>query len=235
MSKRTGATAVTEFRTMGYLPEGMVNYLALLGWAPRANLEIVTPEELPKLFELERVKKTAAAFNIEKLEWVNGQHMKRATPERLWALLEPRLAAAGVAVEQHERRWWIALVTLLRGRMKTLADFETLADFFWQDPPVYRDDAVAEHLRRDGVGQDLLRLRERLAGVSPFDSASTEAATRALVAELGKSSGDVMHPARVALTGRTVSPPLFAMMEQLGKERTLERLERAAKLCGAAA
>ena len=224
---------MTDFRTMGYLPEGMVNYLALLGWAPKGNKEVVGMAELPQLFELERVKKTAAAFNLDKLEWINGQHMKRATPERLWELVEPRLAQASVAVDAHPRAWWVSLVALLRERVKTLADFEALGDFFWREQPVYQDAAVAEHLRKDGVGEDLLKLRDRLSALSGFDTAQTEAATRALVTELGKPSGEILHPARVALTGRTVSPPLFAVMAQLGKTRVTERLAYAATLCSA--
>ncbi|MBI4355591.1 MAG: glutamate--tRNA ligase [Candidatus Omnitrophica bacterium] len=227
LSKRKGATSVLEFRDEGFLSEGIVNFLTLLGWSPKDNREIIPVEETIRLFDVKDVKKTAAQFNAEKLTWVNAQQIKRLTPERLLALLLPRLQAKGWVTAQTNQAWLLQLARVFQGRLHTLAEIETLADFCFTDDFSYQAQAVEKHLRKNGTVKELALLKERLASAPAFDAQTVETATRGLVAELGKPAGELIHPARVAITGREVSPGLFEVMALLGRDKTLLRLERA--------
>ena len=234
LSKRFGATSVDEYRQVGYLPEAFVNYLALLGWAPGGNRELVPPDELVKLFDLSNVRKAAAQFDQRKLDWLNGQYIKRLPAERLAALLAERLIAKGWLRPDHDRAWMLRVVALLRDRLRVLDDVIEEHAFLFQDAPAYQDEAVAQHLRGDGIGARLLELKDRLSRLPSFDVAQVEAATRGLAAEAQLDAKALIHPVRVAISGRAVSPPLFESMALLGKDRVLRRLERAAALAGAA-
>lgn len=165
LSKRIGSTSVAEYRAVGYLPEAFANYLALLGWSPGGNREVMEPAELIQLFELSRVRKTAAQFDQAKLDWLNGQHIKRAPIERVVDLCAERLRAKSWLGASYDRDWLTRIVRLLQDRLKTLSDFEEEHGFFFVDPPEYQEEAVQQHLRRDGVGAWLLALKERLSGV----------------------------------------------------------------------
>ena len=228
LSKRQGATAVAEYRAVGYLPEAFVNYLALLGWSPGGNRELVEPQELIQAFELSRVRKTAAQFDQQKLDWLNSQYIKRASLERLTALLAERLVAKGWVAHDVDRAWLSRIAALLRDRLKNLQQVEEEHRFFFAEPIPYDEAAVAQFLRCDGVSDNLLALKERLSRLSSFDASAVEGVTRELIAQRNLQAKDLIHPARVAVTGRAVSPPLFEVMTILGKEKTLRRLEYAA-------
>ncbi|MBI4322810.1 MAG: glutamate--tRNA ligase, partial [Candidatus Omnitrophica bacterium] len=228
LSKRQGATSVNEYRAVGYLPEAFVNYLALLGWSPGGNREVVEPQELVQAFELSRVRKTAAQFDQQKLDWLNSQHLKRASLERLTALFAERLIAKGLITPDVDRAWLSRIAKLLQDRIKVLSDVEDEHGFFFTDSIVYQEESVAQFLRQDGVSDHLLALKERLGRLPAFDTGSVERATRELIAQRNLQAKDLIHPARVALTGRSVSPPLFETMAILGREKVLSRLEHAA-------
>ncbi|MBI2885219.1 MAG: glutamate--tRNA ligase [Candidatus Omnitrophica bacterium] len=228
LSKRTGATAVADYRAVGYLPEAFVNYLALLGWSPGGNRELMPPDEMVQCFDLARVRKSAAQFDQQKLDWLNGQYLKRASAERLAVLFEERLRSHGLLSNHVDRAWLARIAALLKDRMKTLQDLEEEHTFFFVEMPQYQEEAVAQFLRKPGIAQFLGQLKERLAGLSTFDTQAVEAATRGLIAERQLQPKEAIHPVRVALTGRQVSPPLFETMSILGRERVLNRLDHAA-------
>ena len=228
LSKRTGATSVDDYRAVGYLPEAFVNYLALLGWSPGGNREVATPDELIQLFDLKRVRKAAAQFDQQKLDWLNGQYVKRVTPERLADLLAERLLAKGWLKPGYDRAWLVRIAQVVRDRLKTLSDIEDEHDFFFQESVEYQPAAVEKFLRGNGVAGHLLALKDRLAAVAPFEAGAVEQAARALIAEQGWDAKELIHPARVAVTGRSVSPPLFEVMAIIGKDKVLSRLEHAA-------
>ncbi|MDP3722319.1 MAG: glutamate--tRNA ligase [Candidatus Omnitrophota bacterium] len=230
LSKRQGATSVTEYRQAGYLAEAFVNYLALLGWAPGGNRELMPPQELIELFDLSTVRKTAAQFDLRKLDWLNGQYLKRTPVPRLAELLAARLTAKGWLSADYDRTWMEQVAALVQDRLKVLEDIEDQHGFLFQEPPPYQDEAVAQFLRRDGIAARLLELKERLSRLAVFDAATTEVATRALIAERHLDSKELIHPVRVALTGRAVSPPLFGVMAVLGKARVVQRLAYAATI-----
>jgi len=230
LSKRFGATSVDEYRQVGYLPEAFVNYLVLLGWGPGGDRELIAGQELIEAFDLAKVRKTAAQFDQRKLDWLNSQYLKRTPLPRLAELLAERLTAKGWLSADYDRAWLARLAALLQDRLRVLEDIEDEHAFFFREPPDYEEAAVEKFLRHDGVAERLLALRERLSRLASFDTPAIEAATRALVAERQLPSKELIHPARVAVTGREVSPPLFETMAVLGREKVLSRLAHAATL-----
>ena len=227
LSKRTGATAVADYRTVGYLPEAFVNYLALLGWSPGGNREVVSSTELVELFDIRRVRKTAAQFDQQKLDWLNSQHLKRISLDRLTDLCAERLTACGLLASGYDRARLSRIAAMLQDRLKTLSDLEEEHKFLFVEPVAYDPQAVEQFLAPDGVGANLLELKRRLSELASFDTPAVEQATRELIAQRGLASKDLIHPARVAVTGRAVSPPLFEVMSIVGKENVLSRLEYA--------
>lgn len=228
LSKRFGATSVDEYRQVGYLPEAFFNYLALLGWSPGGNREHVPPDEIVKLFELKKVKKAAAAFDQKKLDWLNGQYIKQTPAAKLAELMAERLLAKGLLKPGYDKAWLEKLAVLVQGRMRVLEDIEEEHGFFFQEPLVYQEESVAEHLRHPGRAERLLELKKRLAALPNFEEAAVEQATRGLIAERHYQPKDLIQPARVAITGKAVSPPLFGAMIVIGRDKVLARLEHAA-------
>ena len=229
LSKRHGATSVTEYRRLGYLPEAMVNFLALLGWAPGDDREVMSPEELIGAFALEGISGGNAVFNTEKLDWMNGQYIARLSAHELAAHVEPLLREAGLwpahaGVEQ--RAFLGRLLELLRPRAKRLTDFVEQARPFLADTVEYEPDAIEKHLSTTGLEDHVAALATALRTVSPFDESHVEAAVRGTASERGLKAGNLIHATRVAVTGRTTSPGLFEVLVLLGRDRTVDRLSR---------
>ena len=236
LSKRHGDTAVREYRAQGYLPEALVNFFALMGWYPEDGREIFSVEEMIARFRIEDVGKSGAVFDAQKLTWMNGvylQEVQRRTPERVIDLVVCVLREAGLLDGRAgpERRAYIARVVAIMGeRLRLPKDVLTYGDFFFRDEIEYDPQAVRKQFHGPATAAMLGRLREALAHVEPFDLAGIEKAVRDTAAALGVESKDVIHPLRVALTGKTVGPSLFELIEVLGKERVLARLDRASRL-----
>ena len=228
LSKRTGATAVTEYRTMGYLPEAIVNYLMLLGWSPGENQEVVKFTDAIKKFSIKKVNKTAAEFSMEKLNWINAQYIKKTDTKILTELLVPSLKEKGYIAEDFDRKRLESIVRLFQGRMTTLLDFLDWAEFVFVEKPSVDPEAKEKYLSQNRSSEFAL-LSEKLKRLEHFDLASTEKTFRDLVEELKISSSDLVHPVRVALTGKSVGPGLFETMTLLGKEKTIKRLQEAFK------
>lgn len=226
MSKRAGATAVTEYRGMGYLPEAVVNYLMLLGWSPGNNQEVVPMAAALKNFSIKKINKAGAAFSMEKLTWINTQYIKNSATSKLTDLLAPVLKSAGYPLESFDRIWLENLVGLFKPRMSTLLDFIDWAAFAFKDDFPVDAEARAQHLSADR-SKEFRLLAERLSDVTDFNIKTAEDTFRDLVAELGIKAGELVHPVRVALTGKSVGPGLFETMAILGKEKTVRRLSQA--------
>ncbi len=223
LSKRTGATAVSDYRKMGFLPEAVVNYLMLLGWSPGGNQEIVSLPEAVKRFSIKKINKTAAEFSLDKFEWVNSQHLKKADPALLAGLLVPFLEAKGHNLRNFDRKKLESIVKLYQGRMNTLADFLDWTDFLFEDTLVIDEETRKKFFSGDTKKRFGL-LSERLKASAVFDAPSAEAVFREVVKELGIEASELVHPVRVALTGKTVGPGLFDTMIILGKDKVIERL-----------
>jgi glutamyl-tRNA synthetase len=250
LSKRHGATSVTEYRRQGYLPGAMVNFLALLGWSPGDDRELMSVTELVERFSLEAISGGNAVFNTEKLDWMNGQYIARLPIEELATAVEPLLLEAlagaelfasaegsGVTSPKREREggqvrplpgdpWFHRLLELLRPRAKRLTEFVDLARPFLTDTVQYEPEAVDKHLSAPGLSAHVAALAATLRTVDPFDERHVEAAVRGSAAERGIKAGVLIHATRVAVTGRMASPGLFEVLVLLGRKRVVERLER---------
>jgi glutamyl-tRNA synthetase len=228
LSKRHGATSAEAFRDLGFLPEAMVNFLALLGWSYDGQREMFTLAELEQVFRLDRVGSNPAVFNLEKLEWMNGQHLRRLSEEERVRRVTAFLAARGHDVARHDAGWWTMLVRAIGDRMKTLLDAERHGRFALEDALEMDENAWEEARQKPEAAGRWAALAGMLEMVEPYDLETLERETRALAAALGMKAGELIALARVALTGRKVSPGIFDVMMLLGRQRAVERLHAAA-------
>ena len=233
LSKRHGATSVTEYEKQGYLPDAMFNFLSLLGWSPGTDQEIFTREALVDAFTLEGISGGNAVFNTEKLEWFNQQHIVRVAPDELAVRVKPWLVAAGLWHGDYlgdRHAWFFAVLELLKPRVKRLGDFASQGAIFFGDTITYDPAAVQKHLRPPGTDGHLAALAAMFASLETFDPASIEGALRALAEARGVKAGVLIHAVRVAVTGTTVSPGLFDVVALLGRDRVATRMAAARRL-----
>jgi glutamyl-tRNA synthetase len=224
LSKRHGATSVQAYREQGILPEAMVNYLARLGWS-HGDQEIFTRAELIERFDIKDVSASGAVFDQTKLEWLSHEYIKASDGARLAALVRPFLTAAGLAAPDDGPRLARMLETL-RERAKTLRELGEVGRFYFERPPAYEDKARATLFTPAGM-ERLDTLIERLQSLEPFEARAIEALYRELAAALGLKLVDLAQLTRLALTGRTASPPLFDVLALLGRDEVLARLRAA--------
>ncbi|MFA5090290.1 MAG: glutamate--tRNA ligase [Candidatus Omnitrophota bacterium] len=226
LSKRTGATAISDYRRMGYLPQALVNYLLLLSWAPGEDREVMDIQEAIKLFDIKDVNKTAAAFDMHKLNWINSQYIKEEDPQKITDIVIPLLIERKyIDKDNFDRNYVFSLVKLFQGRLNTLAEFAEWADFFFTEDPVMDPEAEEKFLAKD-LSREFSLFSERLASLHVFEVSTIEESFRQLVKELGIETRALIHPLRVALTGKTIGPGLFEVVYYLGRERTEKRLRR---------
>jgi len=228
LSKRHGATSVMEYARQGYLPQAMVNFLALLGWSPGDDREVMSTAELIESFTLEGISGGNAVFNTEKLDWMNAQYLARMPLDQLADAVRPLVAEAGLdesPVVQDAARFH-RLLELLRPRAKRLGDFVEQARPLLAQTVEYEPEAIEKHLAATGLAEHVLSLAEALGATSPFDETHVETTVRGTAAQRGVKAGQLIHIVRVALTGRTVSPGLFEMIVLLGRDETIARLAR---------
>jgi glutamyl-tRNA synthetase len=223
LSKRHGATSVQAYREQGILPEAMVNYLARLGWSS-GDKEIFSRAELIERFDIKDVSSAGAIFDQTKLEWLSHEHIKAATGARLAALVRPFIEAAGLTAPPDARL--IPMLDTLRERAKTLRELVEVGRFYFERPTTYEDKARAKLFTATGA-ERLGVLVDKLAAVEPFTAPAIEALYRQLVDALGLKLVDLAQLTRLAVTGRTASPPLFDVLALLGRDEVLERLRTA--------
>jgi len=247
LSKRHGDTAVREYKAQGYLPEAIVNFFALMGWYPEDGREIFSVDEMIARFRIQDVGKSGAVFDQQKLTWMNGVYLQEAvrrTPERVVDLVLDALRDAGLMdglssqggdAGPAERAYVARVVAIMGERLRLPRDVLTYGDFFFTDEVTYDPQAVRKQFHGDGTATLLGQIRDALGRVEPFNLGGIERAIRDTAAALGVESKDVIHPLRVALTGKTVGPGLFELIEVLGKDRVLRRLDRAMELAKATA
>ncbi len=229
LSKRQGDVAVEDYRSKGYLKEALVNFVALLGWNPGGEKEIFSLEELIKEFSLERVGKSGAVFNIEKLNWMNQQHIKLASDKSLFEIIKPIAQSRGL---QHVSDEYLThVIGLMKERVVLLPEFIDSCRYFFDDPIEYDEKARAKSWTADAPNY-LRKLAERFQLITQFESASVEAALRSTAEEFSVGAGKLIHPLRLAVSGVPNGPSLFHMIEVLGKETTMRRIERALQQLG---
>ena len=228
LSKRHAAVAVLDYRERGYLPDAVINYLARLGWS-HGDQEVFSRDELIQQFDFAHVGKAGAKYDEKKFQFVQAEHLRGLPDAELARLAAPFLAARGIEGVSPDDRRLVAAMPYVKPRATTLPDVAHAVDYFLRETPEMEDKGRKKFLVPDKAA--LLReLRETVAGVEPFDVAHLEPKVNAWVAEKGLAFKDFAQSARVALTGRTASPGLFEVMDVLGRERTLERLDQGAEL-----
>jgi glutamyl/glutaminyl-tRNA synthetase len=226
LSTRHGATSVSEYQRQGYLPEAMVNFLAMLGWATGGDRELMSVPELVESFSLEGISGGNAVFDSAKLDWMNGQYLAKLPVEELAHRVAPLLAEAGIALPTPPDAWCHRLLELLRPRAKRLTEFAELARPFLVDTVEYEAEAIEKHLTDPALAGHLGSLDEALRATVPFDETHVETAVRGTAAACGIKAGALIHGLRVAMTGRTSSPGIFEVLVLLGPDRVHERLQR---------
>lgn len=229
LSKRHGATSVMEYKKMGYIPEAVVNYIAHLGWSSGDEREIFSKGELIKEFSLDKISKHAAVFSMDKLNWFNSEYLKKMSVDSLTEMLIPYLKEANYITEEDlsepKLEWLKEVVKLMQGRFKNFSQFIDYADYFFVDKINIDPQAFKSVLNNEGVTGTLQALKEKLLSLKCWDEESIENAVRGVTSSLQIKGGQIIHPTRVALTGKKIGPGLFDLMVVLGQEKTIKRLE----------
>jgi len=226
-SKRLHGANVLDWRDDGYLPEALINYVALLGWTPaEENRELFTIAELTEAFAPERWTKSAARFDRKKLDWLNGQHIRALDPKDLQARLVAVLQAAGVDTSQRDDAWFATLTEICREKLATLNQIVELSDFFFNEITEYEEKAVKKVWQTEGAADLMDQLIGCMAGVEVWNRDALKDAFHAVAESTGSGLGKLVHPTRLAITGKSVGPGLFELAELLGKEDCIARMQQ---------
>jgi len=231
LSKRHGATSVMAYKEMGFLPEAVVNYIAHLGWSSGTNQEVFTIDELIKGFTLKKVSSHSAIFDMEKLNWFNGEYLKKMTEERYAEMLVPYLQETGLigdSISDEQYVWLKKVISLMKSRVRNFRQFLEYADYFFTDKFQVEKDAV-KVLKQEGVRETLGELAKQLDKLNDWSEENIEQVVRNIATEMNLKGKQIIHPTRVSLSGKKVGPSLFALMEVLGKEINVNRLMQSAK------
>jgi len=223
LSKRQGDVAVEDYRAKGYEREALINFVAFLGWNPGTEKEIFSLEELEKEFDLDRVGKSGAIFNVDKLNWYNQQHLKAKPAAEILNQIRPVLSEHGI---QAPDSFVLKVIELMRDRVNFLPEFVTFALYFYQDPDGYDQETIRSKWMPDTLSW-LENLTSRLAGIPGFTHDQIEAALKQTAESLGIKPGGLVQPLRIAVSGVSAGPALYHMLEILGKETVIRRLEKA--------
>jgi glutamyl-tRNA synthetase len=229
LSKRHGATSVTAYYEMGYLPDGLVNYLVRLGWS-YGDQEVFTRKELIKYFSFENVGKAPAVFNPEKLLWLNSQYIKSTPSERLVELVMPFLVKQEVVSESDvlNGEWMSKAIDSLKERSRTLIELANSLRYYISEDIEYDEKAKTKFLNEKNLPY-LIELKDSLASVADFSESEIEKIFLLIIKKHGVKLGNLAQPVRVAITGRSESPGIFEVLEIVGKEKAIKRLESAIK------
>ena len=232
LSKRHGATSVTSYKDMGYLSDAFVNYLARLGWA-HGDQEIFTRNELVEYFSLEDVGKSAAVFNPEKLLWLNSQYIMKTPTEKLIEMVMPFLVREKIIQKDQtlDKEWLSKAIETLKERAKTLVELAHSLRFYIAEDIEYEEKAKTKFLNEKNLPY-LLDVKDAVKGIDNFVAPEIEKVFVSLVEKHKTKLGNIAQPVRVAITGKTESPGIFEVLEIVGKEKTLRRLESAIKTIG---
>jgi glutamyl-tRNA synthetase len=223
LSKRHGALSIMAYREMGFLPQALMNYLARLGWS-HGDQEIFSRGELMQYFSLEHATKAAGVFDLDKLLWLNSHYLKETPAPELAQLLKPFLAPLGIAAQ--DPLYLSRVASTLNARSKTLVDMAEKARFYFQDPRPFEEAAARKFLTPQNAPH-LKEIARRLQGLTEVSAEALNSLFNQLAAQTGLKMVNLAQPVRVALTGRTASPGLFEIINILGKEETLKRLNNA--------
>ena len=227
MSKRDAGASIFHYVADGFAPEGVRNFLCLLGWSPKGNREKIPIEEVITLFDLDKINRRNAAFDLEKCAWLSGEWFREMPPERHRTLAWEALNRAGVDLAKFPAEYVQRALDTCQGKLRVLKDLPAYAGFYFRDDYPIDEAAAAKHLTAETKPR-LEAVRTALAGLPDLDVTSIEAALKTLATQFGVKLGAFLQPVRVALTGSTAGPSMYHLVEILGREKVLERLDRAA-------
>ena len=225
LSKRHGVVSVEEYKKEGFLPEALANYLILLGWFPGEDREVLSLNEAVKLFDINDMSDVQAKFDIQKLKWMNGEYIMKKKTEELLPLIKDRLLAAGFDISSMADDYISKIIGLYKIRMKTLDEFVELADFFFKDDFTVDEEGKKKHLDNEEKKENMRIFADRLEGLEAFSQEGIEEICRNIVEERGIKAAAVIHPTRMAISGKTKGAGLFEIMEVLGKEKVINRMK----------
>jgi glutamyl-tRNA synthetase len=224
MSKRDAGASVSSYIDQGYAPEAVRNYLCLLGWSPKDNREEIGIEEVIQLFDLTKINRRNAAFDLDKCYWLNGQYILHMPLARFRELSEPFIRKAGISIT--DETYLLKVLKIVKEKIKLFRDVpDWIGYFFTEDFPL-EPDAVEKTLNQPSALENLTHLRSKFAGVEEWTAAGLESALKQAAAKIGCTTGALVHPARVAVSGRSIGPSLYHMLEIMGKQRVLQRIDR---------
>jgi len=232
ISKRHGAVSVMEYKEKGFLQEAFVNYLALLGWSPKDDREILSKDQMIELFTLEAVNPSNPIFDPEKLEWMNGEYIRASDDKALLDLVTPFLLEEDLVTEElaeKKKDWLLSFVPLFKERCKNLREFAEKGKYFFKFDYQYEPKAEKKHFRSPGAAERLNAFIDRLSKLDDFKKEKIEEALRELTDGMSIKPAVLIHAVRLAVTGTTAGPPLFDLLEVLGKEEVLKRIRKASE------
>jgi glutamyl-tRNA synthetase len=231
MSKRDEGARVATYIEHGYVPEAVRNYLCLLGWSPKDNREKIDIAEVVKLFELEKINRRNAAFDLDKCFWLNGQYIAQMSLDRFIELARPFLKKADIDVS--DKNYLRAVLSIVKEKIKLLSDVSEWTRYFFIEDYEFDPSAVEKVFGKPEAAERLIALRDEFGEIENWNLEAVESTLKNLAQKLGRKTGDLVHPARVAVSGRSVGPSLYHMLEVMAKERVLKRFDRLISQLGA--
>jgi glutamyl-tRNA synthetase len=226
MSKRDEGARVEYYIRRGYLPAAVRNYLCLLGWSPKDNREKIDIDEIIRIFDLKNIGRSSATFDPDKLHWLNGEYARELSDSEFYDLALAKLKSSGVKLENFPEKYVRAALETCKGKINTFDELPAYCGFYFTDDFDYNPVGVAKHLTAENKPR-LTAVREALKTLEKFDAATIEATLKSTAAKLGVKVGGIVHPTRLAVTGSNVGPSLYHLLEVLGKDKVVARIDRA--------
>jgi glutamyl-tRNA synthetase len=226
MSKRDEGARVEYYIRRGYLPAAVRNYLCLLGWSPKDNREKIDIDEIVRIFDLKNIGRSSATFDPDKLHWLNGEYARELSDSEFYDQAVVKLKASGVTLENFPEKYVRAALETCKGKINTFDELPAYCGFYFTDSFDYNPEGVAKHFTAENKPK-LQTVRDGLSGLEKFDVAEIEATLKSTAAKLGVKVGGIVHPTRLAVTGSNVGPSLYHLLEVLGKEKVVARIDRA--------
>jgi glutamyl-tRNA synthetase len=228
LSKRQGDVAVEDYRAKGYLKEALVNFVALLGWNAGDDKEYYELEEMVEKFSLERVNKSGAVFNIEKLNWLNAEHLRKKPDEELLCMLKDELEASKYKGKDYSDKYLLLVIEAMKERVSFVKEYIEKSPYFFEAPEEYDQDVIKKRWK-EGSAENILKLADKFSALQDPVKEDYETALRQTAEELGIGTGKLIHPVRLAVSGVGGGPGLFDILYIIGKDETISRLKRAAE------
>jgi glutamyl-tRNA synthetase len=231
MSKRDASARVDYYIRRGFLPAAVRNYLCLLGWSPKDNREKLDIDEIIRIFDLKNIGRSSATFDPDKLHWLNGEYARELSDEKFYELAVARLKSSGVKVDDYPEQYVRAALQTCKGKINTFDELPAYCGFYFTDNFEYDPHSAAKHFTPESKPR-LKAVRDAFSSLEKFDAAEIEAALKTTAAKLGIKVGAIVHPTRLAATGSNVGPSLYHLLEVLGEEKVLARIDRALRSTG---